>query len=83
MNSFCLQYLFTSISNHKSLQAINVFNNQGFNIDLMTDLRDFIFKGKNSIKRIKLTHCNMDPTSLSFFFRNLKYSKSINWIDVS
>jgi len=49
----------------------------------MTDLRDFIFKGKNNIKRIKLTHCNIDHTSLSFFFRNLKYSSVINWIDVS
>jgi hypothetical protein len=49
----------------------------------MTDLRDFIFKGKNTIKRIKMAHCNMDATSLSFFFRNLKYSENINWIDVS
>ncbi|KAM3141896.1 hypothetical protein pb186bvf_005982 [Paramecium bursaria] len=83
MNSFCIQYIFSSISNHKTLQSINLFNNQGFTIDLMNDFSQFVFKGKNHLKKIKLTHCNISSTALSYLLRNIKYSKTITQIDLS
>ncbi|CAD8108806.1 unnamed protein product [Paramecium sonneborni] len=83
LNSFSLQYIFSSIANHQTLQSINLFNNQGFNIDLMNDISQFVFKGKNNLKKLKLTHCNISNTSLSYLLRNLKYSRSINAIDLS
>ncbi|CAD8101826.1 unnamed protein product [Paramecium sonneborni] len=83
LNSFSLQYIFSSIANHQTLQSINLFNNQGFNIDLMNDISQFVFKGKNKIKKLKLTHCNISSTSMSYLLRNLKYSRSINAIDLS
>lgn len=39
----------------------------------MIDMRDYLLRGNNKIKSVKLTHCNIDSTSLSYFFRNLKY----------
>ncbi|CAK95188.1 unnamed protein product (macronuclear) [Paramecium tetraurelia] len=83
LNSFSLQYIFSSISNHQTLQSINLFNNQGFNIDLMNDINQFVFKGKNNLKKLKLTHCNISSTAMSYLLRNLKYSRSINAIDIS
>jgi hypothetical protein len=38
----------------------------------MSELKEFIFKGKNRIEKLKVTHCLIDPTSLSFLFRNIK-----------
>ncbi|CAK84495.1 unnamed protein product (macronuclear) [Paramecium tetraurelia] len=83
LNSFSLQYIFSSIANHQTLQSINLFNNQGFNIDLMNDINQFVFKGKNNLKKLKLTHCNISSTAMSYLLRNLKYSRSINAIDIS
>ncbi|CAD8088015.1 unnamed protein product [Paramecium primaurelia] len=83
LNSFSLQYIFSSIANHQTLQSINLFNNQGFNIDLMNDINQFVFKGKNNLKKLKLTHCNISSTAMSYLLRNLKYSQSINAIDIS
>ncbi|CAD8144984.1 unnamed protein product [Paramecium pentaurelia] len=83
MNSFCLQYIFSSITNHKTLQSINLYNNQGFTIDLMNDISQFVFKGKNHLKKLKLTHCNISNTAMSYLLRNLKYSETINAIDIS
>ncbi|CAD8076414.1 unnamed protein product [Paramecium sonneborni] len=83
MNSFCLQYIFSSITNHKTLQSINLYNNQGFTIDLMNDISQFVFKGKNHLKKLKLTHCNISNTAMSYLLRNLKYSETINALDIS
>lgn len=83
MNSFCLQYIFSSVTNHKTLQTLNFYNNQGFTIDLMNDFSQFILKGKNHLKKIKLTHCNISSTAMSYLLRNIKYSESICQLDLS
>lgn len=72
-----------SLANHSALRSLNIFNNQGFTPNLMTDLREFIFKGKNKISHLSFAHCNLDPSSLNFLFRNLKYAKYIRSLDVS
>lgn len=38
----------------------------------MNDINQFVFKGKNNLKKLKLTHCNISSTAMSYLLRNLK-----------
>ena len=78
ISSDSLSYLITGIHNHKTLQTVNLFNNQAFTLDIATDIHEFVYSSRNKIKLLKLTHCNLSQSSLNIIFSKLKYNNIRN-----
>lgn len=49
----------------------------------MEDLCNYVLKGRNKIRELNLSHCNINNYSLSIFLRNIKHLKSLKRLKIN
>ncbi|EGR32805.1 leucine rich repeat protein [Ichthyophthirius multifiliis] len=86
LNSFMLSYLFKRLSNNKIIQELNLYNNQNFTFQTIENLIQFILRSqqsKSQLKKLNLSHCNIDNLSLSLLCASLAENSTLISLNIS